>query len=233
VGGLTCYVIGPFEAELEKLRREWNSWLEGHQEAVRQIQEEPNPLDLPMEEGELILSSLRALAHELGQRDLVTTPNLASLMLLVEEGPTSLLLTGDGHGEDVINGLKAQGKLDGEGHFHATVLKFPHHGSEHNVDAAFCRAVTADHYIFCGNGAHHNPDLAVVQTLIDARLEAGTPPANGPFTLWFNSSAAVTDPDFKEHMEEVEALVKHAARRNRGRMRYRFLTRGSKLSLTL
>jgi beta-lactamase superfamily II metal-dependent hydrolase len=233
LGGLKFYTIGPFKAELEKLRQEWNAWLQSHQEAIRQIREEPDPLDLPMEEGEMLLSSLRALAQELGQRNLVTTPNLASLMFLVEEDDTRVLLTGDGHFEDILKGLEAQGKLDDQGRLHVDVLKIQHHGSEHNINKAFCQAVTADHYIFCGNGAHQNPDLIVLDTLIKARLEADTPPADGPFKLWFNSSVEVTEPNYKDHMQAVETLVSQVARRNRGKIYYRFLTQGSKLSFSL
>ena len=75
------------------------------------------------EEGQRIASVLRTLAIELGRRQDVTAPNLASLMLLVEENGKRLLLTGDGHAEDLINGLEKRGKLDPNKRLHLDVIK--------------------------------------------------------------------------------------------------------------
>ena len=47
----------------------------------------------------------------------VTEANLASLMLLVEEGPASVLLTGDGVSSEILDGLEHHGKLDGKAAF--------------------------------------------------------------------------------------------------------------------
>jgi 3'-phosphoadenosine 5'-phosphosulfate sulfotransferase (PAPS reductase)/FAD synthetase len=106
------------------------------------------------------------------------------------------------------------------------VLKVQHHGSEHNVREDFFRQVTADHYIFCANGAHHNPDLAVLEALIDQRLSRED---RRRFKLWFNSSAAVASlPSYQEHMRKVEALIARRASQSRGRLKYRFLRRGSR-----
>jgi hypothetical protein len=45
----------------------------------------------------------------------------------------------------------------------------PHHGSEHNVEEAFFRSITADHYVISADGKHHNPDLKMLQMLTAAR----------------------------------------------------------------
>jgi hypothetical protein len=42
------------------------------------------------------------------------------------------------------------------------VLKIQHHGSENNLDEQFARTVSADHYVFCGNGSHGNPETDVI-----------------------------------------------------------------------
>jgi hypothetical protein len=60
------------------------------------------------------------------------------------------------------------------------VLKVQHHGSEHNIHEEFMRRVTADHYIFCGDGFSANPDLIALEKLIDTRLADGT---RRPFKL--------------------------------------------------
>ncbi len=60
-------------------------------------------------------------------------------------------------------------------------LKVQHHGASANVTSDFARRVTANHYLFCGNGAHHNPELEVVKAFAEARLkelEGGTAEAD-------------------------------------------------------
>ena len=145
-----------------------------------------------------------AEAKVLGNRAEVTAPNLASLMLLVEEGNKKVLLTGDGHSNEVVKGLKHHGKLSAQGKLHVDVLKVQHHGATANIDEPFCKAVTADHYVFCGNGSEENPELGVIETLVKARRAAKP---SRPFKLWFNSSSAVATKANKEHMKKVETLV--------------------------
>ena len=84
-----------------------------------------------------------------------------------------MLLTGDGHGADVLRGLERARRLDRSGRIHVDVLKVPHHGSEHNLDPDFAARVTADHYVFCANGEHANPDLRILRALFDARDGGG------------------------------------------------------------
>jgi hypothetical protein len=51
---------------------------------------------------------------------------------------------------------------------HVDILKMPHHGSDRNVDPIFFQRVTADHYVFSGNGEHGNPERGTLQMLLDA-----------------------------------------------------------------
>jgi beta-lactamase superfamily II metal-dependent hydrolase len=46
-----------------------------------------------------------------GNPESVTPPNLASLMLLVEEGGKSILLTGDAPWDQIVDGLEQTGRL--------------------------------------------------------------------------------------------------------------------------
>jgi hypothetical protein len=152
-------------------------------------------------------------------------------MLLVDEGGKSVLLTGDGHSADILAGLDRLGRLDSQGRLHVDVLKVQHHGSEHNVTESFFRDITADHYLFCANGAHHNPDLAVLEALIDQRLAVDD---GRRFKLWFNSSAALASrPSYQEHMRKVETLVAKRAGKSRGRLKVRFLRRGSRFQIPI
>ena len=132
-------------------------------------------------------------ASELADRNKVTVPNLASIMLLVEEGRSSALLTGDGMGDDVISGLEAAGKLDNNGGFHTNVLKVPHHGSEYNSDKRFYQRITADHYVVSANGAHKNPDPRVIDDILRSRIgrraaDTVTSQRDDPFTLWITNT---------------------------------------------
>jgi hypothetical protein len=176
--------------------------------------------------------ALTMVSSELGDRTKVTPPNLASLMLLVEEGDRTLLLTGDGHWEDILAGLRNAGRLDAEERLHVDVLKVQHHGSENNLTPAFAKQITADRYLFCANGEHSNPDPRIVQAIIDSRLgskslRSSSPDAGGRFKLQFNSSSDVTEGDERDHMRAIEKLVTQASDASLGRMSCTFLKRSS------
>jgi beta-lactamase superfamily II metal-dependent hydrolase len=254
LGGMKISIIGPASADLTELRKEWNEWLKTHKTQLKSIQEraedeeskfsarEINEIMLPKLRQAKELSSLLPLAEaknfKLGDRKQVTTPNLASLMLLVEEKGKKLLLTGDGHHEDITAGLVAIKKLKGTKGLHVDVLKVQHHASEHNTDEAFCRRVTADHYVFCGNGEHENPDLRVLQAIADSRIGTAAqlspnPQVGNKFKFWFNSSEKATlKAEAKEHMKKVEKLVTKLAAQSGGQMSFFFL-KGSSFDLQI
>jgi hypothetical protein len=241
LGGMKLLLIGPFAEDLEKLRDEWNAWLRttAGKAAVRSVENESDENVSGLGANAMpLLAPFIAASRILGNRSKVTTPNLASLMFFVEENGRTLLLTGDGHWQDILKGLAHHGKLSAAGDIHVNALKVQHHGSEHNLNAEFCRAVIADHYIFCGNGAHENPDLDVVETLVNSRIGAPTQRSkhvntNRPFKLWFNSnSSASSVADNRAHMAKVETLVQTLKARSAGQMSATFLT-GSKFEFTI
>jgi hypothetical protein len=168
-----------------------------------------------------------ALAKQLGNRKKVTTPNLASLMFLAEENGKTILLTGDGHADDILKGLEHQQAFDANGRLHVDVLKVQHHGSEHNIHQNFCDRVSADHYLFCGNGEHRNPDLDVLQLVFDRRM------ANDAkaFKFWFNSTSKLSiNAAARAHMKNLETLVTKLAAKSAGRMTSKFI-KGSALRI--
>ncbi len=227
LGSTKLEVIGPFSADLTQLRNEWNDWLDSHGQAVAGIEHQAMEDEAALSTSELAwpASHFVALGNVLGSRSKVTTPNLASIMLLATEGKKRVLLTGDGHCGDITKGLEKRGKLDAEGRLHVNVLKVQHHGSEHNIDEAFCDAITADHYVFCGNGQHENPDLRVVRLIVERRLAGGNAK---PFKFWFNSHHSVAERAAgQHHMEKVEALVEELAANSGGRLTSEFLTGSS------
>lgn len=255
IGGMSFSIIGPFPSDLTELRKEWNEWLKANKPRLKTIQEKAErdagafstseiaDLMLPKLQQADSLSELLPLAasgtkFKLGDRNKVTTPNLASLMMFLKEKDKTVLLTGDGHGDDIIKGLRQTKKLKAKGGIHVDVLKVQHHGSEHNINEEFCRTVTADHYIFCGNGEHENPDIRVVQAIADSRI--GTPEqlstnkqVGDPFKFWFNCSETATPKaEAKAHMHELEVLVRKLAKKSGGRLSSFFL-KGSSFDLEL
>lgn len=240
IGGMKWHIIGPSNTDLDDLRKEWNDWLNENKKAITRIEDNSRRTErdlgnsLSAEINKIVgtaaaqaemlafdlLDKLDMSAEKiLGKRQKVTVPNLASLMFMVEEKivgskTKTILLTGDGHHLDILKGLKINKKIKEDKPVWVDVLKVQHHGSEHNLDRDFCKAVIADHYIFCGNGAHENPDLKVVEAIIDSRLsnehKSTHTKVNQPFKLWFNSSSENTETEAKNiaHMKEVEDLVK-------------------------
>jgi hypothetical protein len=143
--GLTFTVVGPMLPEVKKLHAK-------HQEWLRDLEKEgKSPADV-----------LSAYVDQ-------SVPNLSSIVVLAEAEGKSMLLTGDARGDKILEGLELVGLLEAEGTMHVNVLKVPHHGSSNNLDDDFFQRVTADHYVFSGNGEHGNPDRESLQMLLDAR----------------------------------------------------------------
>lgn len=170
LGSMTVQVLGPTVTELKELRTEWIEWLNTtkesylerlrgqHQKDIDQLRSSVSPLELARR--------ARALAADI-EKD-VTPPNLASLVLLVEENGKRVLLTGDAGDESLMRYLKSAGLLDANGTLEVDVLKVPHHGADNSYSKAIVECVRAQHYIFCGDGDHHNPEPNVVKGYLEA-----------------------------------------------------------------
>jgi hypothetical protein len=233
VGSMRFFTIGPFREDLNDLRKEWEEWVAENATKLKELEEqsEADARRLLPNEFDRLRGELAARVARLGNRSAVTVPNLASLMFLVEEGDATILLTGDGHGREILRGLEAWDKLDGDGTIHVDVLKVQHHGSEHNLDEEFCRRFTADHYIFCANGAHENPNLDVLKAIVDSRCgpaekRSPNPRVGDRFTFWFNSSSTFERDGAKdniEHMKKVERDVRSYVQESQGQMEAVFI----------
>ena len=148
---LTFTILGPHEAELENLEKEWNKSKAKH----------------PADE--------QAAAADYMNR---TVPNLSSIVFLAEQKsghgkPVRMLLTGDAGGDLILQGLESAGLLDDNKQIKVDVLKVQHHGSNHSVTEGFFRQVLADRYVISGNGKHGIPHMDTLTWLSKAR--AGKP----------------------------------------------------------
>ncbi len=160
--GLTLAVLGPNQAEVEKLNKEWD----------KQIKKKGLAVD-------------DARAAEFADQSVF---NLSSIIVLAEMkvGATTrrMLLTGDARGDRILEGLEAAGLMK-KGKCHVDLLKLPHHGSDRNVTQEFFEAVTADHYVVSSNGdKFDNPDKDTFDWLVAARK------GSDPFTVYLTYPSA-------------------------------------------
>jgi len=235
-------ILGPFEKDLKEFRTKWNAWLKlkKNKANLKRTRDFVRDEDARFDSGVMALD----VDDDLGSRKLVTEENLASLMLLVEQNGRRILLTGDGHYVDILEGLEHNGLVTSSGGFHVNVLKLQHHGSEHNFKREFAKRVTADHYVICGNGRHENPDLRVLQVLAESRIggpndRSANPETGNAFHVWFNCSAKFLKRDvarrktegepFKEyeaaaeHFVEIERDMKKYQTQSGGRLKVHYL----------
>ena len=145
--GLKFTVIGPMNDEVVALQQAHDDFLEKQQKSSE--------------------SSLAAFADK-------SVANLSSVVVLAEVGGRRILFTGDARGDKVLEGLELVGLLknDEKSTIHVDVMKCPHHGSNRNVEPIFFRRITADHYVFSGNGEHGNPERETLEMLWDERGDA-------------------------------------------------------------
>ena len=225
VGGMRFTIVGPGEQELTDLKTGWVNWLRDNKIRVRDLRRELKRRIDEFSNG--TPGSPFDLGGWNGIPDFkqVTAPNVASLMFMVEEDGKRLLLTGDSEQEKILTGLQQTGFL-GDQSLHVDVLKVQHHGSEHNMDPHFARQVSADHYVFCGNGENGNPNPEVIDFVFNSRRGAPNeralaPVANGRrFHFWFSTTSAAQDPESGRHdaFKDLEDHVEHLRQSSQGQL---------------
>lgn len=155
-GGLKLTVVGPLRAELQKLQKTHDKWLRDKKLGK--------------------LKDADAVPAAFTDR---SVPNLSSIVLFAEVDGKTMLLTGDARGDKILEGLELTGLFEsGKSKIHVDLLKVPHHGSANNVEVSFFQRLTADHYVFSGDGEHGNPERETLEMLFSARR-------NEAFTLHF------------------------------------------------
>ena len=135
-------IIGPNQENLDQLRKEWEDWIRENEAKI-----------------------MMADAETMTYLD-KSVPNLSSLMFLLEADGKSILFTGDGRGDFILEGLEKADLLDEKGTIHVNVFKVPHHGSIRNASEDFFLKITADKYVISGDGHHGNPDLETLELIV-------------------------------------------------------------------
>jgi hypothetical protein len=143
--GLKFTVIGPMRLELEELFEEHQEWLA--------------EMERKGKTGDEVLSSYVDRSET----------NLSSIVVLAQAKDKRILFTGDALGNKIMKGLELVGLIDAGGSLHVDVLKVPHHGSNRNAALDFYQRITADHYIYSGDGKHGNPERESFEWLREAR----------------------------------------------------------------
>lgn len=141
--GLRATVVGPTVERLAALQREWRDDVEQR-----------------IKSGDL--------AQAAGYID-SSVPNLSSIVLHLTFGTRTMLLTGDGRGDDTLSGLQSAGLMSATEPLRVDILKVPHHGSDRNVDPQYFERIIADHYVISGDGRHGNPSVATLQWLVESQ----------------------------------------------------------------
>src|SRR5688572_16257640 len=142
-GNLALTIVGPTQANLDRLQEEWEAWLDKHEDGL--LARDPQTL----------ANSDRSV------------PNLSSICVIAEADGISALLTGDARSDHLLQGLEAMGWLE-NGTVHFDLIKLPHHGSDRNATKTFFRKVTADRYLISADGKNGNPDLATLIWIVEA-----------------------------------------------------------------
>lgn len=149
IDNIDLRIIGPNEENLTELRKEWEEWIRKNENKIMTTDQE-------------LLGSMDK-----------SVPNLSSIMFLLESEGRTILFTGDGRGDFIIEGLRKADLLNKDENIHVDIFKVPHHGSIRNATQDFFEKVTADTYIISADGRHHNPDYETLNWIVSSAKKQG------------------------------------------------------------
>ena len=181
-------VVSPTLKRLSSLRTEWDKALAKAREGEPEVSPPRDVVPLGK------LDDLESLAAKKTSND-GSAPNGSSIGLLLEHRGASCLLSGDGFGKVLAEGLTGLAAARGVEAIEVDAFKLPHHGSQANVASALIEAAPARHYVVSSNGDtfNHPDDVAIARVLVGGPQGA---------TLWFNYENDRTrrwaDPELRE-----------------------------------
>jgi hypothetical protein len=183
---LSFTVAGPMEPELKKLQKKHADWLKSLEKKG--------------------LTPEKALAEYADE----SVPNLSSLVVIAKAGGKTMMLTGDARGDKILTGLELVKAVKKGGKLHVDILKVPHHGSSRNLETDFFERITADHYVFSGDGEHGNPERKSLKMLLDARKKA-------PFQVHLTYPIDELDAGRKKDWEKAQATARAGNERRKAK----------------
>ena len=202
-------VLGPTQAELDRLAEDWYDYLqelfpgkinedEFFDDAFEKMMEEQRQLAL--EEMEQDLESLVssggdwvedfAVEHE---NEDVSPTNGSSITFLLNQGNLNLLFLGDAIPS------KVESQLDKLGNLSLDVLKVAHHGAWSNNTPSLLGRLGAKHYIFSTNGKrHHHPHFETMAWILKQHQNV----ENKKFYFNYDQSERLIDVDDEDSKSE-------------------------------
>jgi hypothetical protein len=140
--GLIVTVVAPTQGRLDALRTQW--------------------LNTPIDRSE------QGAAEAASYLD-TAVPNLSSIVMHLRFQGKTMLLTGDGRGDETLIGLEQAGLFDANGTCVVDVLKLPHHGSDRNIDHDYFERIVARHYVISADGRFDNPSRETFRLLTETQ----------------------------------------------------------------
>jgi hypothetical protein len=164
--GLTLTVLGPTPDVLANFIPKWQEEV-AEALAKGKLSEVSPGLEAmgPREPPDLILpNDLQDLANESQKQD-HSKANGSSIVLLLEYEGRKILLAGDAHHDDLIDGLQAVADDD---KIHLDLFKLPHHGSKNNISKELIEAVDCDYWLISTDGTQfRHPDPVALARIIE------------------------------------------------------------------
>lgn len=168
--GTTITVLGPSEADFEKLKACWPEPEEDRKEEETVLP----PFITPMGEDILDVENLGKSVSEID----TSRFNRSSIAIHLQHRDKSVLLSSDSYALQLVEAMKR----DIGWPINLALATIPHHGSRRNIDRAMADGVCATFWLISTNGRHHkHPHPESVARIIMGANERGDRP-----TLVFN-----------------------------------------------
>jgi hypothetical protein len=191
--GLKLTVLGPTQAALNRLGKEWNHvveeyWTPGDSEAALAALKK----DRRYRPGWLGARGVEDLADSEMNED-AAAANGSSIVLLAEYGVHRCLFAADAQPTPLTRALDRLSKK----RLFLSVLKVPHHGSERNNSAELYRKIEAEEYLISTNGDRfaHPDDATVARILVNK-------PARARVVLRFNYASGLKSTWMADEVKE-------------------------------
>ena len=233
LGDFEVTVLGPTKTQLDEFKKHWDAEVGAIATAIEQLNVDPGSTAMETESSRVrhakeVQSQLLLTANQL-----LSKPNLASIILHVENQGRTILLTGDADAHSIVEGLRVTKHLQADRPIKVDVFKVPHHGATDSYSDELARSVIAEHYVFCGNGRYKNPEPAVIDCYLKILMNDKFRKKVGinekkKIKFWFNCGKKLAQNTRREkHWEEVGEVLRRWLGQHRSRFSFETMSRGN------